>query len=234
MAHFCCKSWACIENRFREGGPYAGNSGWYDILRAAQDGDRITATLPDYQTSISGSFVRTREGRILIDMGYSHLAPEAEFARFSGRWADAASHGWPSEYGMYRLQGASGERWATAASGSQMLNDIPCNTWDCVAIGIDLMAVGYAYTSEAAFWSTPVTTIGGAAGFTYGKFAQVGAATAGVVWAEYQYSRGKASSVDLWVARATAAAGFIPTPIVGPVAATSQLLWDILDPIHPW
>jgi RHS repeat-associated protein len=234
MQHFGVDSFEALMALFGESGPYAGNSGWYDILRAAQDGDRITATLPDYQTSISGSFVRTREGRILIDMGYSHLVPEAEFARFGGRWADAASHGWPSEYGMYRLQGANGERWATAASGSQMLNDIPCNTWDCVAIGIDLMAVGYAYTSEAAFWSTPVTTIGGAAGFTYGKFAQVGAATAGVVWAEYQYSRGKASSVDLWVARATAAAGFIPTPIVGPVAATSQLLWDILDPIHPW
>ena len=199
------------------------------ILCAAQDGDRITATLPDYQTSLSGSFVRTGEGRILIDMGYSHLVPKAEFARFGGHWA-----GCSPEYGMYHLQGANGERWATAISGTQMLDDIPCNTWDCVAIGIDLAAVGYAYTSEAAFWSTPVTTVGGAAEFTYGKFAQVGTATAGVVWAEYQYNRGKASSIDLWVARTTAAIGFIPTPIVGPVAATSQLLWDLLDRIHPW
>jgi hypothetical protein len=118
VAHFCCKSWACIENRFREGGPYAGNSGWYDILRAAQDGDRITATLPDYQTSISGSFVRTREGRILIDMGYSHLAPEAEFARFSGRWADAASHGWPSEYGRTRTSHRSLDRRRNCCSDS--------------------------------------------------------------------------------------------------------------------
>ena len=234
MQHFGVDSFEALTALFGEDSPYAGNSGWYDILRAAQDGDRITATLPDYQTSISGSFVRTSEGRILIDMGQSHLVAETEFARFGGYWAGGASHGWPSEYGMYHLQGAGGERWATSMSGTQALNDIPCNTWDCVAIGIDLAAVGYAYTSEAAFWSTPVTTVGGAAGFTYGKFAQVGTATAGVVWAEYQYGRGKASSADLWVARATAAAGFIPSPVVGPAAATSQLLWDLLDPIHPW
>ncbi len=234
MQHFGVDSFEALLALFGEGGPYAGNSGWYDILRAAQDGDRITAILPDFQTSISGSFVRTSEGRILIDMGYSHLVPEAEFARFGGRWADAALHGWPSEYGMYHLQGASGERWATAISGGQMLNDIPCNTWDCVAIGIDLAAVGYAYTSEAAFWSTPVTTVGGAAGFTYGKLAQYGTAAAGVGWAEYQYQRGKASSADLWVARATAITGITPLPVIGPVAATVQLAWDVLDPLHPW
>jgi RHS repeat-associated protein len=229
MQHFGVDSFEALMALFGEGGPYAGNSGWYDILRAAQDGDRITATLPDYQTSISGSFVRTSEGRIMIDMGYSHLVPEAEFARFGGHWV-----GWSPEYGMYHLQGVNGERWATATSGGQMLSDIPCNIWDCVAIGIDLAAVGYAYTSEAAFWSTPVTTIGGAAGFTYGKLAQYGTAAAGVGWAEYQFQRGKASSADLWVARATAVTGIMPLPVIGPVAATVQLAWDILDPIHPW
>jgi len=234
MQHFGVDSFEALMALFGEGGPYAGNSGWYDILRAAQDGDRITATLPDYQTSISGSFVRTGEGRIMIDMGHSHLVPEAEFARFGGHWAGGLSYGWPGEYGMYHLQGVNGERWATATSGGQMLSDIPCNIWDCVAIGIDLAAVGYAYTSEAAFWSTPVTTIGGAAGFTYGKLAQYGTAVAGVGWAEYQFQRGKASSADLWVARATAVTGIIPLPVIGPVAATVQLAWDILDPIHPW
>jgi hypothetical protein len=103
-----------------------------------------------------------------------------------------------------------------------------------VAIGIDLMAVGYAYTSEAAFWSTPVTTIGGATGFTYGKLAQYGAAAAGVGWVEYQYRLGKASLADLWVARATAITGITPLPIVGPISATVQLAWDVLDPLHPW
>jgi len=191
-------------------------------------------TIADYQTSISGSFVRTSEGRILIDMGQSHLVAETEFARFGGYWAGGTSHGWPSEYGMYHLQGAGGERWATSMSGTQALNDIPCNTWDCVAIGIDLAAVGYAYSSEAAFWSTPVTTVGGAAGFTYGKATQYTTAVAGVVWVEYQYGRGKASSADLWVARATSIVGLVPSPIIGPVAATAQLLWDVLDPIHPW
>ena len=232
--HFGVRSFEELQELFADGGKYAGFSGWYDILRAARNGDNVTSIHPFGPTSIHGTFMQLCDGEIVVNLGGRQLVPEFEIARFGGYWKGAADKGWGSDYGMYHLQGATVEIWATAISGRQMVNDMPCNTWDCVAIGIDLASVGYAYTSEAAFWSTPVTTVGGAAGFTYGKFAQVGTATAGVVWVEYQFQRGKASSVDVWVTRATASAGFVPFPVVSPVAATSQLLWDLLDPIHPW
>jgi len=211
---------------FSEGGPYAGNSGWYDILRAAQDGDRITATLPDYQTSISGSFVRTREGRILIDMGYSHLVPEAEFARFGGRWA-----GWSPEYGMYHLQGANGERWATAISGGQMLNDIPCNTWDCVAIGYDLAAIGgNALASASLAGAAPsggLTLAGIAAGTTINHTATA----AGLAHTYRGLGTGKSSTLDALVVSTTAV--FNPFPVIGTFSGVFQLGYDILDPFLP-
>lgn len=53
MQHFGVDSFDALMALFSEGGPYAGNSGWYDILRAAQDGDRITATLPDYPRQVA-------------------------------------------------------------------------------------------------------------------------------------------------------------------------------------
>jgi hypothetical protein len=231
MQHFGVDSFEALMALFGESGPYAGNSGWYDILRAAQDGDRITATLPDYQTSISGSFVRTSEGRILIDMGYSHLVPEAEFMRFGGRWADAASHGWPSEYGMYRLQGASGERWATAASGSQMLNDIPCNTWDCVAIGYDLAAIGgNALASASLAGAAPsggLTLAGIAAGTTMNQTTTA----AGLAHTYRGLGTGKASRMDALVVSVTAVLN--PFPFIGTVSGFVQLVYDLADPLIP-
>jgi RHS repeat-associated protein len=191
MQHFGVDSFDALMALFGEGGPYAGNSGWYDILRAARDGDRITATLPDYQTSISGSFVRTGEGRIMIDMGYSHLVPEVEFARFGGRWA-----GWSPEYGMYHLQGANSERWATASSGGQMLYDIPCNTWDCVVIGYDLAAIGGNALASAslagALPSGGLTLAGVASGTMINQTATV----AGLAHTYRGLGTGKSSTLD--------------------------------------
>ncbi len=226
MQHFGVDSFEALMALFGAGGPYAGNSGWYDILRAAQDGDRITATLPDYQTSISGSFVRTSEGRIMIDMGYSHLVPEVEFARFGGRWA-----GWSPEYGMYHLQGASGERWATAASGTQMLNDIPCNTWDCVAIGYDLAAIGgNALASASLAGAAPsggLTLAGIAAGTTMNQTATA----AGLAHTYRGLGTGKASRMDALVVSVTAVLN--PFPFIGTVSGFVQLVYDLADPLIP-
>jgi len=231
MQHFGVDSFEALMALFGEGGPYAGNSGWYDILRAAQDGDRITATLPDYQTSISGSFVRTGEGRIMIDMGHSHLVPEAEFARFGGHWAGGLSYGWPGEYGMYHLQGVNGERWATATSGGQMLSDIPCNIWDCVAIGYDLAAIGgNALTSASLAGALPsggLTLTGIAAGTTINQTATA----AGLAHTYRGLGTGKSSTLDALVVSTTAV--FNPFPVIGTFSGVFQLGYDILDPFLP-
>ena len=237
--HFGVNSFDELMAIFGEGGQYEGNSGWYDILRTAQDGDLITAYLPDATTSLSGSFIRSAEGRIMIDMGNGQVVSESAFAVFGGYHGGfKASGAYGSDYGLYHLNGAIG-RWATATSGTQAINDTygpaaACRTWDCVAIGLDVASAGYAYTSELSFWSTPVTTIGGVSGFTYGKFAQYSTAAGSVAWVQYQYIRGNASDADLWVTRVTATAGLVPAPIIGPAAATFQLAWDVFDPIHPW
>ena len=231
MQHFGVDSFEALTALFGEDGPYAGNSGWYDILRAAQDGDRITATLPDYQTSISGSFVRTSEGRILIDMGQSHLVAETEFARFGGYWAGGTSHGWPSEYGMYHLQGAGGERWATSMSGTQALNDIPCNTWDCVAIGYDIAAIGgnaLASASLAGALPSGGLTLAGVAS---GTMINQSATAAGLVHTYRGLGAGKASALDIVVVSTTAV--FNPFPIIGAFSGGFQLGYDLLDPFLP-
>ncbi len=231
MQHFGVDSFEALTALFGEDGPYAGNSGWYDILRAAQDGDRITATLPDYQTSISGSFVRTSEGRILIDMGQSHLVAETEFARFGGYWAGGASYGWPSEYGMYHLQGAGGERWATSMSGTQALNDIPCNTWDCVAIGYDIAAIGgnaLASASLAGALPSGGLTLAGVAS---GTMINQSATAAGLAHTYRGLGAGKASRMDALVVSATAVLN--PFPLLGTVSGFVQLFYDLGDPWIP-
>ena len=163
----------------------------------------------------------------MIDMGYSHLVPEAEFARFGGRWA-----GWSPEYGMYHLQGANSERWATAISGGQMLYDIPCNTWDCVVIGYDLAAIGGNALASAslagALPSGGVTLTGIAAGTTMNQTATA----AGLAHTYQGLARGRSSSVDALVVSVTAV--FNPFPVVGTLSGIGQLLYDLFDPAIPW
>jgi len=204
---------------FGEGGLYANNSGWYDILRGAQDGDRITAMPPDYQTSISGSFVRTSEGRIMIDMGYSHLVPEAEFARFGGRWA-----GWSPEYGMYHLQGVNGERWATVISGGQAtLDSLSCQNVDCVAVTIDAVGIigtGIQVASPACASFAPACAMGGA-------FVSRSAAVAGISWTIYSKWQGTASWIDLTVTGAGTIGGAATSdPRISLGFGIAQIIWD--------
>ncbi len=84
---------------FNEGGLYAGNTGWYDIVRDAQDGDSITAFLPNGNgTSIQGAFGRTDQGRITVDMGHNQIVDESVFATFGGRRSGmSAQYGWASD-----------------------------------------------------------------------------------------------------------------------------------------
>lgn len=168
----------------------------------------------------------------MIDMGHSHLVPEAEFARFGGHWAGGLSYGWLAEYGMYHLQGANGERWATASSGGQMLYDIPCNTWDCVVIGYDLAAIGGNALASAslagALPSGGLTLTGIAAGTTVNQTATA----AGLAHTYQGLARGRSSSVDALVVSVTAV--FNPFPVVGTLSGIGQLLYDLFDPAIPW
>jgi RHS repeat-associated protein len=68
MQHFGVSSFQDLLALFGKDGKYAGNSGWYDILRAAQDGDRITATYADNTTALQGTFMRDDRGKIFIDV----------------------------------------------------------------------------------------------------------------------------------------------------------------------
>jgi RHS repeat-associated protein len=101
--HFGVNSFEELTALFGEGGQYDGNSGWYDILRAAQDGDQITAVLPDAVTSISGNFMRNADGRIQIDMGGGQIVAENVFAEFGGHQTGMTYNGHPAEYGAYYL-----------------------------------------------------------------------------------------------------------------------------------
>jgi hypothetical protein len=119
--------------------------------------------------------------------------------------------------------------WAVFAYHSN-----PCRIWDCVALGLDVAAFGYAIASETSFWSTPVTTVGGMSGFTYGKAMQITTTTAAVGWTYHQYENGNATQVDLAVTLITSALGSVPLPTVGIIAAGGQLLYDLTSPAHPW
>ncbi|MFN8465378.1 MAG: hypothetical protein U0X20_07500 [Caldilineaceae bacterium] len=216
---------------FGEGGQYEGNSGWYDILRAAQDGDQITAVLPDAVTSISGNFMRNADGRIQIDMGGGQIVAENVFAAFGGHRTGMTYNGHPAEYGAYYLQGASGARWATAVSGTQATADLPCNTWDCVAIGYDMAAIGgnalYSLSTAAALPSGGLST----AGVYVGAGISFTASAAGLNHAYEGLAAGRTSTVDLAIADIAAMAA--PFPTLGSIVSGMQIIWDLADPFVP-
>ncbi len=111
QVHFGVDSYEALMALFNEGGLYAGNTGWYDILRDAQDGDSITAFLSDgNSTSIQGVFGCTDQGRITVDMGHNQIVDESVFATFGGRRSGmSAQYGWTSDYGMYHIEALVGE-----------------------------------------------------------------------------------------------------------------------------
>jgi RHS repeat-associated protein len=107
-----------------------------------------------------------------------------------------------------------------------------CETWDCGAIGLDIAMLGVQFSRDTALFSTPITTIGGASGVTVGQAAQYGLTATSLAYVSAQVAAGKASKADLTVNLATAGAGFVP--VVGEFTTGVQLLWDLLDPFHPW
>ncbi len=229
--HFGVNSFEELTALFGEGGQYEGNSGWYDILRAAQDGDQITAYLPNPMISISGSFMRNEEGQIQIDMGRGYIVPEAEFAKFGGYRTGMTYNGGSAEYGMYHLEGESGGHWATAASGTQATADLPCNTWDCVAIGYDMAAIGgnalYSVSLAGVLPSGGLSTAGVYSGFLISH----GASAAGLYHTYEGLATGSTSTVDLAIGNVTTWAS--PLPGLGAHMQVLQLAWDIIDPFVP-
>ena len=234
QVHFGVDSYEALMALFNEGGLYAGNTGWYDILRDAQDGDSITAFLSDgNSTSIQGVFGRTDQGRITVDMGHNQIVDESVFATFGGRRSGmSAQYGWTSDYGMYHLEGAGGGgRWATAMSGTQAIADRPCNTWDCVAIGLDTTSLGATIFRDSALLSTPVTGPLGFVGGTYAEIVANTADTASLAHTSAQFAVGEASGVDLAVSTVLFTAGRIP--ILGTGAGVVQLAYDLASPLLP-
>ncbi len=107
-----------------------------------------------------------------------------------------------------------------------------CETWDCGAIGLDIAMLSVQLSRDTALFSTPITTIGGASGITVGQAAQYGLTGTSLIYVSGQVAAGKASKADLIVNLATTGAGFVP--VAGEFATGAQLLWDLLDPFHPW
>ena len=169
----------------------------------------------------------------MIDMGHSHLVPEAEFARFGGHWAGGLSHGWPGEYGMYHLQGVNGERWATATSGGQSaIDNLSCNHVDCVAITLDAVGIigaGVQVASPACMQFAPACAAGGA-------LVSRGAAVASMSWTLYSKWKGTASWADLTVASVTITGGVATSdPRISLGLGIVQLAWDgIVSANDPW
>jgi hypothetical protein len=230
--HFGVNTFDELMALFGEGGRYEGNSGWYDILRAAQDGDRITATLPNPTLAISGSFMRDSEGHIQIDMGGGSTVPEWVFADFGDHRTGMTYNGRTVEYGMYRLDSATSSRWFTAISGNQAALDMPCNTWDCAAISLDATSLTATAFRDTSLLSTPVTGPLGLLGETYGEAIATSADLAGLGRTAQQRYLGKASDIDVAVGVATFAAGRVP--VLGTLASAGQFVYDLASPFLPW
>jgi hypothetical protein len=118
------------------------------VLRAAQDGDTVTATNDLAGTSLTGTFMRSAKGEIQIDMGeQGGTAPGSLFAHFGG----VIVRGDPkvgesvAGIGTYELRGQS-YVWRRAVVGGQRQQDISfCHKVDCIAVAID--GVGMAGTA---------------------------------------------------------------------------------------
>jgi RHS repeat-associated protein len=217
--------------KYSEDGKYAGNSGWYDILRAAQDGDRVTAIYADQSATLQGTFQRSKEGRISINMK-GQTIDDYGFARFGGYVPGAKEAGLPSDYGMYHLEGKYGQVWATAASGRQAFGDMPCGIWDCVAIGLDITSLGATIFRDSSLLSTPLTGPMGVMGATHGEAIANTADLAGLTRSFQQRAIGRASDIDLAVGLVAYGIGRIPG--AGIVAGFAQLSYDLSSPLHPW
>jgi RHS repeat-associated protein len=107
-----------------------------------------------------------------------------------------------------------------------------CETWDCIAIGLDVASLGVQIGRDIGYLSTPLSGPLGILGGTTGAATQNALSITSVTWVVYQSQNGYASNADVAVSGLTSALGYIT--VVGEVATVFQLIWDVLDPLHPW
>ena len=107
-----------------------------------------------------------------------------------------------------------------------------CETWDCGAIALDFASLGTQMGRDSALFSISITSLGGASGFSVGQTVNSTLAVTSLMYTTAEFSSGEASTADLAVAYTATAVGFVP--VAGEFATMAQLIWDILDPFHPW
>jgi hypothetical protein len=107
-----------------------------------------------------------------------------------------------------------------------------CETWDCVAIGMNISSMGVQIARDIGYLSSPLTGPIGLLGGTTGSAAQNTLAITSVGWTVYQAQQGNSSSIDLAVTGVTTVVSYVP--VAGEFATGVQLAWDIFDPFHPW
>lgn len=229
MQHFGCEDWQCVEWQFDSqnyGSAYRDHGGWLQVLLDAVDGDKITAWNPAQHQTMSGQFLRNADtGQIGIQMVLSNgqltgAIPESAFA----------AYGAVNPY-------TGGQRYALQSAKYShrvgQLYSLPgsCSLWDCTAIGLDIAAIsgdGLRSGSLACAWAAPGC-------YMAGQAMSVGATVYGLGRTEVAHASGDASDADLAVNRATAIMGFRgQAPIFTSVGGLVQLVWDFLDPFHPW
>jgi hypothetical protein len=142
--HFGVESFDELAAIFAEGGEHEGLWGWYDILRAASDGDTVTAWHPASMHPLTGTFERNAEGNIFVNLGGGHLVPEKSFGAYGGYHGGANHEDWGIEYGAYASNASdfAPHMMKPSMSGTQFVSDIGCNTWDCAALSYDAAAIG--------------------------------------------------------------------------------------------
>ena len=67
---------------------------------------------------------------------------------------------------------------------------------------------------------------------TIGQVTNFGLSAASLTYVSAEFFSGKATTADLTVNIVTTSAGVMP--VVGEFATGAQLIWDLLDPLHPW
>ena len=224
MQHFGVDSFDALMALFSERGKYAGNSGWYDILRAAQDGDRVTAIYADQSATLQGTFQRSKDGRITINMN-GQAIDDYGFARYGGYVVGGKEAGLASDYGMYHLEGKFGQVWATAASGSRAgLDATSCSNIDCVAIAFDGMNVAGTGLQVAA----PLCLEFAAGCFVAGRFVGWTGTVLGVGYGALKAYHGENNSTDRFVSTTLTAMSISATnPKASLVADVVQLSYDL-------
>ena len=223
--HFGVNSFDELMALFEEGGAYGGLEGWYDILRFAQDGDTIIATNANINISLTfaGTFMRTADGKIQIDMGGSlGIASEISFAHFGGLVRN--KEGNVTGFGTYELRGQE-YAWTPAIVGSRRHGDMAsCANVDCIAAAIDGVGIAGAGLQKGAAVCGPLA--GGCV--IGGRVLSAGATVGGVARTAWTAWQGGASAADIAAAVVTTIVGSVSKdPVVELGAGVAQFLWDV-------